>query len=232
MQTILITGAGRGIGLELARQYIAEGGWKVLACCRQPERATELKALQASSRGSLEIHSLEVRDGRQIAALATKLRGTAIDVLLNHAGVYGQRAEALGSIEPDTWRLTLEVNALAPLKICEAFVDHVARSDRRMMAAITSRMGSIADNSSGSHYAYRASKAALNAAMKSLSIDLAGRRIICVVLHPGWVRTAMGGTQAPLSVSESVTGLRKVMAQATLAHSGRFLGYDGAEIPW
>ena len=232
MQTVLITGAGRGIGLELARQYLADAGWRVIACCRQPERATELKPLAAASRGRLEVHPLDVRDAGQITALSTRLRGEAIDILINNAGVYGQRAAALGAIEADTWRLTLEVNALAPLKMCEAFVEHVARSERRLMVAITSRMGSIADNTSGGHYAYRASKAALNAAVKSLALDLRPQGITCLALHPGWVRTAMGGSEAPLSVTESVTGLRQVMAAARPAQSGRFFAYDGAEIPW
>ena len=232
MQTVLITGAGRGIGLEFARQYLADAGWRVLACCRQPERATELKPLAAASRGRLEVLPLDVRDAGQITALAGTLRGQAIDILINNAGVYGQRAAALGAIEADTWRLTLEVNALAPLKMCEAFVEHVARSERRLMVAITSRMGSIADNTSGGHYAYRASKAALNAAVKSLALDLRPQGITCLALHPGWVRTAMGGSEAPLSVTESVTGLRKVMAAARPAQSGRFLAFDGAEIPW
>ncbi|MEI7875027.1 MAG: SDR family oxidoreductase [Alphaproteobacteria bacterium] len=223
MSTVLITGAARGLGLDFVKQYAARG-WRVHACAREPDA---LKGIA----GDVQAHRLEVTDYAAVAALARTLSGEAIDVLINNAGIAGREATVLGSIDPVVWRQTFEVNTLAPLMIAEAFVEHVARSQGRKLIAISSRLGSIGLADSG-RYAYRASKAALNMEWKGLSKDLAGKGVICVVLHPGWVQTDMGGTAATLTIEQSVPAMVKVIDGLKPADSGRFLNYDGAELPW
>ena len=223
MPTVLITGAARGLGLDFTRQYAAKG-WKVHACARKPEGLQLLK-------GDIHRHKLEVTDYKAVSALAAELKGEAIDVLICNAGIAGREATVLGSIDPDTWRQTFEVNALAPLKMAEAFVEHVARSQDRKLIAISSRLGSIAMADNG-RYAYRASKTALNMEWKGLSIDLRGRGVICTVLHPGWVQTDMGGGSAPLTTDQSVPAMIKVIDGLSPKDNGRFINYDGSEIPW
>ena len=223
MSTVLITGAARGLGLDFVKQYAARG-WRVHACAREPDA---LKGIA----GDVQAHRLEVTDYAAVAALARTLSGEAIDVLINNAGIAGREATVLGSIDPVVWRQTFEVNTLAPLMIAEPFVEHVARSQGRKLIAISSRLGSIGLADSG-RYAYRASKAALNMEWKGLSKDLAGKGVICVVLHPGWVQTDMGGTAATLTIEQSVPAMVKVIDGLKPADSGRFLNYDGAELPW
>ncbi|MEE9251638.1 MAG: SDR family NAD(P)-dependent oxidoreductase, partial [Alphaproteobacteria bacterium] len=168
MPTVLLTGANRGLGLEFARQYAA-AGWRVLATCRAPEKAAELSALG----DGVGLYELDVTDRARIEALAEELEGEAIDLLINNAGVYGSlKAQELGSIDLDLWIEVLRVNTLAPLKMAECFLPHLKAGKRKVIASITSRMGSIGDNDVGGHYIYRSSKAALNAAAKSLAIDL------------------------------------------------------------
>lgn len=231
MPTVLITGANRGIGLEFARQYAAEG-WRVFASCRAPAEARELDALAGDSDGAISVHPLDVGDPTSVAGAARVLAGEAIDLLVNNAGLSGPRGIGFGDIDYEAWEEVLRVNVLGPLRVAEAFVDQVARSDGRKIVALSSRMGSIADNSGGGGYIYRSSKAALNAAMRSLALDLAGRGIACCVFHPGWVKTRMGGPSAAIDVGTSVAGMRKVIAGLSATASGRFFNYDGAEIPW
>lgn len=223
MSTVLITGAARGLGLDFVKQYAAKG-WKVHACARKPEALTQIK-------GDIHTHELEVTDYKAVTALAGKLADEAIDVLICNAGIAGREATVLGSIDPVVWRQTFEVNALAPLMMAEAFVEHVARSRGRKLIAISSRLGSIALADSG-RYAYRASKTALNMEWKGLSKDLAGKGLVCVVLHPGWVQTDMGGEAATLTIEQSVPAMVKVIDGLTTADNGRFINYDGAELPW
>jgi NAD(P)-dependent dehydrogenase (short-subunit alcohol dehydrogenase family) len=223
MPTVLITGAARGLGLDFTKQYAAKG-WKVHACARKPESLQLVK-------GDIHAHKLEVTDYKAVSALAAELKSEALDVLICNAGIAGREATVLGSIDPNTWRETFEVNALAPLKMAEAFVEHVAGSQQRKLIAISSRLGSIAMADNG-RYAYRASKTALNMEWKGLSIDLGGRGMICTVLHPGWVQTDMGGSSAPLTIDQSVPAMIKVIDGLTARHNGRFINYDGTEIPW
>src|SRR5436309_1966064 len=204
MATVLVTGAARGLGLDFVKQYAAKG-WQVLACARDPAAAA-LKAVK----GHVQRHQLDVTDHKAAAALAKKLSGEAIDVLINNAGIAGREAGTLGSIDPAVWRDTFEVNTLAPMMMAEAFVEHVARSKNRKMIAISSRLGSIGLNDGG-HYAYRASKTALNMEWTSLAKDTADKGLICAVLHPGWVQTDMGGQAAPLTIEQSVPAMVKVI---------------------
>jgi NAD(P)-dependent dehydrogenase (short-subunit alcohol dehydrogenase family) len=231
MPTTLITGANRGLGLELARQYAADG-WRVHACCRRPEAATELGELASGAPGSVLVHELDVLDRARIDALADELRGEPIDVLLLSAGLHGERGKGPAEIDHDVWDHVFRVNAMAPLAIAGAFVDHVAASALRRIVLLSSIMGSIGANADGGNYVYRSSKAAANAVARSLAFDLRPRDILVLALHPGWVRTEMGGQQAPLSPEESVAGMREVIVNLTPARSGRFLDYRGTPLPW
>ncbi len=229
-ETILITGANRGIGLELARQYAA-GGWRVLACCRKPEEAAELMSIAGEMAGRLTLHRLDVARPEQIRELQAQLSGQPIDILFNNAGISGGR-QAFGEVEMDPWLEAFRVNAVGPLLMAQAFADQVAAGGRKLIAAMGTQLGSIGDNRSGGRYIYRSTKAALHMTMKSLAVDLRPRGIIAVVLHPGWVRTDLGGASAALSPAESAGKLRRVLDSLTPEDSGRFLTYLGEELPW
>ncbi len=226
MPTVLITGANRGLGLEFARSYAADG-WRVHACCRHPEKAKALKAVE----GDLLVRKLDVTDGLRVAGLARELADEAIDVLLNNAGVYGPRSD-FGETDFDDWLDMLKINTIAPLRMAERFVEQVARSDRKLIVSISSGMGSIAMNDEGGRYPYRTSKAALNMVVKGLAADLAARGIIAVALSPGWVQTDMGGPNADLTPEESVAGMRAVIDGLTPDDSGRFFNYQSEDRPW
>jgi NAD(P)-dependent dehydrogenase (short-subunit alcohol dehydrogenase family) len=232
MPTILISGANRGIGLELTHQYAADG-WTVHACCRSPENAHDLGKLAATSGGAIQMHLLDVTHGIQRESLAAQLQGEPIDILLNNAGVYGDwHCQDFGKTNPKEWEKTFLINTIAPMQMMEAFADNVATSERKVIANISSKMASMADNSSGGSYLYRSSKAALNAVTMSAARDLAGKGIAVVALHPGWVRTDMGGPNGEMSVEESASALRHNLNALTAADSGRFIDIDGSDIPW
>lgn len=229
---VLITGANRGLGLEFARQY-SSAGWRVFACCRSPEQASQLQYLVAHTKGSVSIHALDVADFGQIKQLAAELATLPVDLLINNAGVYPDAHHAgLGQTSDEGWIEGFRVNSIAPLKMTEALVPHLAQSRKKLVINISSKMGSMGDNSSGGSYLYRASKAALNAISKSLSVDLAPQGINVVVLHPGWVVTDMGGPNALISSTQSVSGMRQVIEGLGLQDSGRFIAYDGKSVPW
>jgi NAD(P)-dependent dehydrogenase (short-subunit alcohol dehydrogenase family) len=231
MASVLITGANRGLGLEFARQYAADG-WQVHAACRSPIQASELRRLAVASGPNLQILPLDVADAASVKAAAAELDGQAIDLLLNNAGLGGARGQTIGNIDYKAWATVLDVNTLGPMRVSEAFIDHVARSERKLIVTLTSGMGSIADNSSGGAFAYRSSKAAVNMVIRSLAIDLAPRGVTCVVVNPGWVRTDMGGPHANLTPTESVTRLRDLIETLGPAQSGKFFNHDGREYPW
>ena len=230
-RSVLVTGANRGLGLEFVRQY-AQAGWKSYAACRAPESAKELKALQDQHAGRITILSLDVTDAASVRTAAEKLRGEPIDLLLNNAGVGGPPAQKIGSFDYAAWSQVLDVNVLGPARVIEAFVGNVAKGRDKRIVTVTSRMGSIADNSSGGSYAYRSSKAGVNAVVKSFSIDLAPRGITCVVVHPGWVRTDMGGAGGKLAPAESVKSLRALIDGLSATDSGKFFDVDGEVLPW
>lgn len=225
---VLITGSNRGIGLEFVNQYANEG-WSVIACCRDPHSAHDLQAL-AKQHQNIEIIALDVGNFAQIDALALQLKDQKIDVLINNAGVYP--ASHLGDIDFDEWTTAFKINSMAPFKMIEAFTPHVAASQLKKIATLSSKMGSIDDNTSGGSYIYRTSKVAANMVMKSVSIDLKPYGISVVTLHPGWVQTDMGGHNALINTQTSVLGLRRVIAHLSLANSGKFIAFDGQEIAW
>lgn len=239
MPTVLVTGASRGLGLEFVRQYATEG-WRVLAGVRDPARATALAACAESS-ANIEILPLDLMDHAAIDRLAAQRRGQPIDVLVNSAGTMGSgsfAAEGLafgrfGSSNYADWAEVFRLNVMAPMKMAEAFLDHVAASDQKKIVTLTSILGSIEKNRIGGLYAYRASKAAVNALMRSMSIDLArSHGIAATAIHPGWVRTDMGGPRADIDAPTSIAGMRRVIADLTVETAGRYWMYDGSELPW
>ena len=229
MPTILITGANRGLGLEFARQFAADG-WRVIATVRNLDTAAELLQLD----GAVEVHSLDATDRAAIARLAQELKGEPIDVLLCSAGIYGPRSaeQDFGHVDWTTWHKVLETNVMGPMALVEALVENVAASDKRLIVMVSSQMGSMGAGGSGGAYMYRTSKAALNDLAKNLASDLAGRGITVISVSPGWVKTDMGGPGATLSPQESVRNLRALIAQAGRRHTGKFFNHDGRELAW
>jgi NAD(P)-dependent dehydrogenase (short-subunit alcohol dehydrogenase family) len=229
MSSIMITSANRGLGLEFARQYAVDG-WRIFAACRNPDAADDLHELTRT--GAATVFPMDVTDLSSIRHAAAGLDGEPIDVLLNSAGIVGKPGQRAGHIDYQSWEQVLNVNTMGPLRVTEAFVEHVARSERKLIVTITSGLGSLTDNTSGGSIPYRSSKAAVNMAMRSAAIDLAPRGIACVLVNPGWVKTDMGGPGAPLTPSESVAALKSLIATFELAHSGKFFHYDGREYAW
>jgi len=231
MFSVLITGANRGLGFEFTRQYL-DDGWRVFASCRNPAGADKLKDLAKGAGENLTVVEIDVTKPESIRKAANELDGTAIDLLINCAGVTGPSGQRAGNVNYDSWPHVFDVNTMGPLRVLEAFIDPVARSKRKLVVNISSGMGSLADNTSGGSIAYRSSKAALNMVMRSASIDLASRGISSVVVNPGWVRTDMGGPNATLSPQESVTAMRRLIEKLDSGQSGKFFHYDGSEYPW
>ncbi len=232
MRYVLVTGSNRGIGLGLVREFLVQGD-RVFATCRSPEMASELNQLQQKHAELLTVMPLEVTNKAAIESVINVVKGFSnrLDILVNNAGVGGGE-NPLGELSEDNLVQTFRVNAVAPLMLVQALLPLLKRGDRPIIANVTSRMGSIADNKSSGSYAYRASKAALNMINKNLAIDVADKGIISVVIHPGWVQTDMGGRSAHITVEESARGIIEVIDGLTLKDSGRFLVWDGSELPW
>lgn len=225
-RTVLVTGASRGIGLELARQYAVDG-WRVAATARHPDNASELVALATASEGRVAIHRLDVADTKSIESFARAWQGP-IDLLINNAALKGPP----NGFEPSTWLGVLTTNLLGPMLLATTLLDAVALSERRLIVNLTSAMGSIGLNSTGGWGAYRTSKAALNMAMRTLSLEVSERGVIVVLMNPGWVSTEMGGASARLTPTASVSAMRRIMAGLGLEDSGRFLSAEGEDLPW
>jgi len=232
--TILITGANRGLGLGLTRVYL-EDGWKVIAVNRHSSE--ELEALQ---NGRLDTRLCDLTDDKQLEALADSLDGQTLDVLFHNAGrmINARFDETAGSIEGfghfdrSLWRQVFDINVFTAMYLAELFAGNLERAERGRIVIMSSMLGSMTMNDYGGNYAYRASKAGVNAIVKSLSIDLAERGIIAMAQHPGWVRTDMGGQGADIDIQTSVNGIKAVIDGLTLQESGKFLSYDGSEMPW
>jgi NAD(P)-dependent dehydrogenase (short-subunit alcohol dehydrogenase family) len=225
MPTVVITGASRGLGFEFAKQYKADG-WSVIATCRDPAKADALKAL------GVRIEALDVDSAAQTKALAERLSGESIDLLILNAGIYGPRTTGYQDLDEGAWAEVLRTNVMAPLRLAVAMAETLSNGGMKKLAFVSSRMGSIGANDSGGAYIYRSSKAALNAVIKSFALDTRELGLTAISLHPGWVRTDMGGPSAAIDPTTSVTGMRAVVAKAQFSDSGSFFNYDGAEIPW
>lgn len=229
---IVVTGANRGIGLELVRQ-LRERGDEVEACARKPRDARELQALAGDR---VRIHQVDVTDTASVRALADSLRDATIDILFNVAGVYGGPRQSLRQMAEDLELRdvaeTYEVNAIGALRMAIALLPNLRRSKVKKIVNVTSGMGSIADNTSGGYYAYRMSKAALNMMSRTLAVDLRDDGIISFAINPGWVQTDMGGPGAPTPVADSVRGILRETDLARLSESGEFLNWKGNRYPW
>jgi NAD(P)-dependent dehydrogenase (short-subunit alcohol dehydrogenase family) len=224
---VLITGANRGLGLEFARQYAADG-WDVIATARHPEAADELRLLG----GAVSILPFDAADDQSVMALVTELDGVPLDIVIPNAGV-GSEAEKLASqVTRAEWVERLAINAFVPVKLALALRPNLESGTHKKLVGISSLAASIARYEISGHYAYRASKAALNAIWRSFSVEWRPLGITCLLLRPGKVRTRMTGFAGDLSAAESVTGMRQAIAASTLADSGRFLSHDGSEVPW
>lgn len=226
MPTVLITGANRGIGLELARQYAADG-WRVIATCRNPGAAADLNAVE----GDIDVYPLDVDDMATLDALVTSLKGQPIDVLFNNAGININKVPSIGDIDYDAWAKTMATNVLAPIRVAWAFKDNVLDSSMKVMAFTSSLMASIERNGGG-NAVYRSSKTALNMAAHCLSLELGDKGVIVAMLHPGHVRTDMGGPSAPVTPVDSAAGMRDVISKLKREDNGCFRNYDGTPFPW
>jgi NAD(P)-dependent dehydrogenase (short-subunit alcohol dehydrogenase family) len=224
MPSIFITGANRGLGLAFARHYAA-AGWQVIASCRTPTAATALNAL------AVEVVWLDVTDFAAIEALGQTLAARPLDLLLNNAGSYAGE-QPFGRIDVAAWQQVLRVNCLAPIMLAQALLPSLLAGSRKQMVFLTSRMGSVSDNSGGGSYLYRSSKAALNAAVKSLSIDLAPQGISALLFHPGWVKTDMGTSRATVAIEDSIRGMTGLIERARPGQALTFQDYQGRPLPW
>ena len=225
MKTVLIIGASRGLGREFVRQY-AKAGWRVLATARSSEAVEGLHEL-----GALPFQ-LDIARPDEIAALGSKLAGERIDVALIVSGVYGPRTEGVETVSAEDFEYVMNTNVRGPMQLIPVLLPLVDAANG-VLAVLSSRMGSISQTTGTTGWLYRASKAALNDVLKITSLQT--RRTTCIALHPGWVRTDMGGAQAAIDVAHSVTGMREVIAEAAAARdvfNGRFFQYDGTELDW
>jgi len=236
MPTVLITGANRGLGLEFARQYAADG-WETIASTRDIERSKDLKQL-ASKHPKISVQELDIADEESVEALADELDGTRIDILLHNSGIYPRGGQKVGEIDYDGWRVAIETNLFGTMRLTEALLENVAGSEKKLIAAISTSMSSLKGVQGGSvamagtSYQYRTSKTALNMAFSILAKELEPRKISVVMIDPGWVKTDMGGPHAQLTPEQSISGIRKVMAGSPMELSGKFVGYDGIARPW
>ncbi|KOR28727.1 short-chain dehydrogenase [Achromatium sp. WMS2] len=228
---VLITGANRGIGLEFTRQYIA-AGWRVHATCRNPSRAHELNRMVIESGKLLSVHQLDVTAWNDITQINGILMGKPLDMLINNAGVLGPKLQNFGNTDIDSWIYSMKVNAIAPLKLTENLIANLVLSPSPVVVNLTSKMGSISENTTGKYYIYRSTKSALNAVIHNMALDLSPKGIIVIAIHPGWVRTDMGGENAELNVGQSVTKMRSVIERVTITDSGKFLDLNGTTISW
>lgn len=229
MPTILVTGANRGLGLEFVRQYAADGD-RVIAACRTPVKADALVAIAAASGGRVTVHPLDVTEEGSVAAFKSVLGDQPLDIIIANAGTYGGARQDWDDMDFDAWARTLAVNLMAPMRLAGITHRNLAAHGGKFIA-ITSGMGSNA-NAGGGMHAYRTSKAGLNKLVSTLAQDWRSDGIVAVPISPGWVKTDMGGPDAPLSPAQSVGAMRKVIAGLTLAQSGKLFDYDGAALAW
>lgn len=224
MATVVVVGASRGIGREFVRQYTAAGD-QVIATCRRAEHERELAALGATA------VRLDVLDDDAADRLASALASRPIEIAILGAGLYGPRTPSMTAPSQLDFDAVMHTNVLAPMRLIPVLAPALARG-RGKLAVITSRMGSVGLMRGTNSWLYRASKSAANAVLKVASNELGPQGIVCIAFHPGWVRTDMGGAAADIDVTESVSGMRRVLAAADGTANGRFLNYDGAELAW
>jgi NAD(P)-dependent dehydrogenase (short-subunit alcohol dehydrogenase family) len=225
MQSVLVIGASRGLGLEFVRQYRRES-WLTLGTCRSPEQDALLAAEGATAL------RLDVTDASSFANLARALEGRSLDVCIYNAGVFGPDGAHVREVpERDAFDAVMHANVFGAMQAIPVVAPALARAKGKF-AFVTSKMGSIASIAAGNAPLYRASKAALNAVVKCASLEYGAKDVTCFVMHPGWVKTDMGGSNADLEPAVSITGMRKVIANASAESNGKFYNFDGSELPW
>lgn len=229
--TYFITGCNRGLGLEFVRQLLARGQ-RVIATCRDIATSTDLTALTLKHSGQLSLVEMDVSDEASMREAVALLNDEAIDVFINNAGVYGPRDANFGNVDGPAMAEVLYTNAVAPVLLTQLLIDNVRKGSGKKLVYVSSKMGSIADNGRGGSYIYRSSKTALNSVVKSLALDLAPEGIATATLHPGWVRTDMGGPNGLIDAPESVSGMLNVIDGLSVASTGQFYNYDGSTIAW
>lgn len=238
MPTVLITGANRGLGLGLASSYAADG-WQVLACCRAPAQADELRSLADRHPGRLSLHELDVADHGQVDALAAELDGRPIDILVNNAGTIGPRdpghenlhRQFFGTLDYDAWMYVFRVNTFGPVKMAEALLENLLAGEQKKIVNLSSTIGSLVEENIPV-FAYSTSKTALNKAMRLLAVQLKEQGIAVGIFCPGHVKTDLGGDGAVLEVDESIAGLRRIIDELSLERSGEYRRYNGEQIAW
>lgn len=228
MQTALITGANRGIGLHLVKQFL-QAGWQVVAACRKPDSATVLNSLAGPH---LQILPLDVTDARSVLALVAALNGKPLDVLVNNAGIMGPQHQNVRDMDYDAFLQTLNVNTVAPLRVSAALLPNLKLGKRPRIVTISSQMGAFALDMGPGHIAYSSSKSAVSKVMQLMAKELTPEGIIVCPVHPGWVKTDMGGPNAQLEPADSAAGLFTLIDGLQLQHSGRFWTWDGKEHAW
>lgn len=228
MVNVLITGANRGIGLELSRQYADEGA-EVIACCRAPDQADGLAKIAAAAGGRVRVLSLDVTSAESVGALGAALEGLPIDILINNAGI-GARIGGLADLDFESWAQVMAVNTLGPLRITQAVLSNLKAAKGAKVISMSSQVGSLVWG--GGNYVYGSSKAALNRAMVSLSHELKPDGIVACPVHPGWVRTDMGGPRAAISPPESAEGIRALISKLTMDDTGQFFNWNGKPHAW
>ena len=231
IKKILVTGANRGLGLGLVKKFLRNNE-KVICTTRNISKSKELILCKEKYNDNLEICELDLLDKDSPNVLSNFLGDETIDLFINNAGVIGHSAQHFKSVSLNHWLEVLKVNLIAPLLITQSIIKNIEKSSERKIYFISSKVGSIEDNKSGGMYIYRSSKTALNQVVKSLSIDLKPLGISVISLHPGWVRTEMGGPNALISVEESVNGMIDVISNTSIINSGQFINYDGTRLPW
>jgi len=236
MPTVFVTGANRGLGYEHVKQY-ANKGWRVIACAREPDNASDLQKLHAEYGDNFIIEQLDVINHQDIDKLSRKFKDTPIDVLINNAGTTGPLGvpgamdyQRIDSMDYDIWRNILEVNLISPFKVATAFHDHIAQSEKKLLIMMSSDLGSVEQNTFGGFYSYRASKAALNIISKGMSVDW--KDLTVIALAPGWCKTYLGGEEAEVHPDESVENQQEMFERIISNNSGMFLDRFGKEVPW
>ena len=230
MINVLVTGANRGLGLGFVTNYLGKNV-NVVSTTRDLKSSMELLALKERFPDNLEIFELDLLKESAGDTLANFLGERPIDILINNAGI-GSTNQHFQAVSPKPWLEVLKVNLIAPLMVTQSIIDNVKKGVDKKIYFLSSQLGSIEDNTSGGMYIYRSSKTGLNQVVKSLSVDLKPQGITVISLHPGWVKTDMGGPNAPVSIDESIEGMTQVIHTTDIRDTGRFLNYDGKELPW
>ena len=230
MATILVTGANRGLGIEFVEQYLNEGD-DVIATYRNENSSMDLIEM-GNERSNLKLLQLDVSSNKSLNSFAENLGDSPIDIFINNAGVYGPRNSSFGNVDEENWIPAIKINAIAPILLTQLIIKNIRSGAEKKLIYITSKMGSIDDNKGGGAYVYRSSKTALNAVVKSLSVDLENEGIVVALIHPGWVKTDMGGPNALIDKETSVRGMTEVISNLDISSTGNFYNYDGSIIPW